>query len=60
MDTIDDYTLDQSINRIGKLLNDIRFLSSEREEYGIETIATSAISQLKIIEYIVNEARKGK
>lgn len=60
MDTIDDYTLDQSINRIGRLLNDIRFLSSEREECGIETIATSAISQLKIIEYIVNEARKGK
>lgn len=60
MDTIDDYTIDQSINRIGRLLNDIRFLSAEREEYGIETIATSAISQLQIIEYIVNEARKGK
>lgn len=60
MDTIEDYTLDQSINKIGRLLNDIRFLSAEHEEYGIEAIATSAISQLQTIEYIVNEARKGK
>lgn len=60
MDTIDDYTIDQSINRIGRLLNDIRFLSAEREEYGVETMAVSAISQLQTVEYIVNEARKGK
>lgn len=60
MDTIDNYTLDQSIHRIRKLLNDIRFLSAEHEEYGVETIATSAICQLNTVEYIVNEARKGK
>ena len=60
MDTINDYTLDQSINKIRKLLNDIRFLSAEYEEHGVETMAMSATSQLRTVEYIVNEARKGK
>ena len=60
MDMIYNYTLDQSINRIRKLLNDIRFLSAEHEEYGVETMVTSAICQLNTVEYIVNEARKGK
>jgi len=60
MDKIDDYTLDQSIDMIDRMLNDIRFLSAEREEFGIETMADSAMSKLQTVKCIINEARKEK
>ena len=60
MDKIDDYTLDQSIERIDRMLNDIRFLSAEHDEFGIETMAYSAMSKLQTVKYIINEARKEK
>jgi hypothetical protein len=60
MDKIDDFALDQSVNRIDSLLNDIRFLSAEHEEFGVETMAVSAMQQLETVKYIINEARKEK